>query len=117
MPVQPILRSPLGSAALIGTTSPGRSWQPGLFQVYSFDQLQTLFGMDNQIAQNGCNARLLRKPQGGAQPLDPVSQPDFLFLELHDTHPVVPPVWAMILPPQQIRQLRNVRRDAPRLAA
>jgi hypothetical protein len=33
------------------------------------------------------SSALLSKPQGSAQPSDPVPQPNFLYLELHDTHP------------------------------
>jgi hypothetical protein len=61
----------------------------GAFRVCLIDQLETLFGLNNQFAQNGHDARLVSNSESSSQSSDPMPQPNPLFLELHDTpHPL-----------------------------
>ncbi len=81
----------------LDNNSPGRSWQPGL-RVCLFDQLETFFSVNNQFAQNGDDARLVSNPESSSQSSDPMTQPNFLFLKLHDTPPIRwPPSMAGII--------------------
>src|SRR5262245_28859432 len=50
-----------------------------------FNHFGSLFSVDDQIAQDGYDARFGGDPQGPSQPRNSVTQPRLLVLELHDT--------------------------------
>jgi hypothetical protein len=61
----------------VSDRAPGPLGQPGAFRVCPFNQLETLFGVIDQFAQNGHDARLLSNPESSSQPSDFMTQPKF----------------------------------------
>jgi len=76
------------------------------------DQLWTLFGIDNQFAQNDLDARLLTDPKGRRAAVRPYAANKFP-LPRTPRHPPITLGVGIVLLTQEVRQLGDVGGDAP----
>jgi hypothetical protein len=60
-------------------------WYFASLQLCTFNFLEAFLRIDDEVAQNRLHAWLLTDTQSSPEPPDPVAQPSFFILSVHDT--------------------------------